>query len=152
MAYQDTYNQFRQANPPDPNTFLKMLWPNLDPHQQSLFTELLRRPVASNTSQGLISAAGSPAASSPAPTTNVAAVEQPAPPPAPKVPTPAAPRGTVTPIVDKPAPTPAAAYTQAQEQFKNNPDVQKQVANANISDAQRAAGPKAIGPGGILLY
>lgn len=43
-AYEQTHQQFTQAQPPDPDTFLQMIWPILTSHQQDLVRTLLANP------------------------------------------------------------------------------------------------------------
>jgi len=43
-SYQQTYDQFSQAQSPDPNTFLQLIWPHLTSHQKDLIKALLASP------------------------------------------------------------------------------------------------------------
>lgn len=43
-SYMQAHQQFSQAQPPDPNTFLAMIWPHLTSHQKDLVKALLASP------------------------------------------------------------------------------------------------------------
>jgi hypothetical protein len=43
-SYMQAHQQFSAAQPPDPNTFLTLIWPHLTSHQKDLIKALLASP------------------------------------------------------------------------------------------------------------
>jgi len=69
-AYGQDYATFSAMMPPDPNTFLKLIWPILTKHQQQLIQALVTPPdqmAAGGPSAAPASAPVAPPASSPTP-------------------------------------------------------------------------------------
>lgn len=55
-SYQAMHDQWSQATPPDPKTFINMIWQILTPHQQDLVKALLSNPPGT-TAQAPVGAA-----------------------------------------------------------------------------------------------
>lgn len=64
--YQQAWDQFGSMMPPDPNTFLQLIWPFLDINTRHLVQRLLTNPAAGQSSQGApIVTTNDPAAAGP---------------------------------------------------------------------------------------
>lgn len=61
-SYQSMHDQWSQATPPDPQTFIKMIWGILTPHQQDLVKALLSNPMPAAPAAGTTATPQAPAA------------------------------------------------------------------------------------------